>query len=138
MELKEFVSQALVQICQGIKEAQEMTSDLGAIVSPPVLDAKDGIANIHYDHKDNLTAFLIDFDVAVTTAECASSEKGGLLKASLEVVAAKLGGELGKSVSSEVQNSTVSHIRFSIPVRFPEQRIGQNPKPVAKARSFVA
>ena len=34
MELKEFVTETLMQIIEGIKDAQEKSSELGAIINP--------------------------------------------------------------------------------------------------------
>lgn len=34
MELKEFVTQTLVQIIEGVKDAQQQTKDSGALINP--------------------------------------------------------------------------------------------------------
>ena len=40
MELREFVSSALIQIAQGVKDAQHDESSAGALVNPRVVDVK--------------------------------------------------------------------------------------------------
>ena len=107
MDLKTFISESLKQIAQGIQEAQ--SSDTGAWICPSVIDKEKPQArapNHHYPHVQE-----IDFDIAVTVTEDARKEGS----ARLSVMSVKIGGTLEKASV----NSTVSRVRFSLPVRWP-------------------
>ncbi|MCY1635063.1 hypothetical protein [Marinifilum sp. D737] len=102
MELKDFVKNTLVEITNGIKEAQKATEENGAIINPNFGKAymRDDISN---DNKH-----IIDFKVAVTTTD-ESNAGAGIHVASLF----KAGGDI-----KEI-NSSVSTICFKVPVIFP-------------------
>jgi hypothetical protein len=95
MDLKKFVSEALKQIVEGIRDAQEATLTKSAIVVP-------------YTEKLE----RVEFDVAVTTVE--GSETSG--KAGIFVL--PIGA--GVSGKSESSTSTLSRIRFSVAVELPQ------------------
>jgi len=95
MNLKDFVSETLKQIVDGVKDAQTSAQAKGAIVVPYTNDAEK-----------------VEFDVAVTAVE--GTEKGG--KAGLSV------WSIGGSVSGKIESSTstVSRLRFSVVVELPK------------------
>lgn len=100
MELKDFISQTLVEIQAGVQEAINKTiggQTKGAI--NPVWE-RDGIRR-HDIQK-------VDFDIAVTISEKSAGEAEGGIK----VVALKIGGGLSEST----ETSNVSRIQFSIPI----------------------
>lgn len=104
MELRQFVSRALCDIVNGVKDAQQET-DKGTIVphvSSSFKSVETGISA--------LTA--IEFEVTVKTDERAGSE------AKLSVVAAFVGG----SVKGESGNSSghAAKLTFRIPVKLPQ------------------
>jgi dihydroxyacetone kinase len=116
VELKTFVKEAIVQIAEGIKEAQETKT--GAYIAPLLQysgDSNNKKLTITDNHSHNATQ-LITFDIAVTATED-NRKTGG---ATLKIIAAAVGAEMEKSQ----QNSTVSRIRFEIPIVWPE---GKNP-----------
>ena len=94
MDVKEFVSETLKQIIDGVKNAQKSTEGTGAAVNP---------FDNHYEK--------VEFDIAATVIE--SSETGG--KAGLSVFSIGA-GVTGKAESS---SSVVSRIKFAILVRMP-------------------
>ncbi|MCR4346292.1 MAG: hypothetical protein NUV55_03660 [Sulfuricaulis sp.] len=103
MELRQFVSRALCDIVNGIKDAQQET-DKGTIV-PKVASSFKAVETGISD----LTA--IEFEVTVKTDERAGSE------AKLSVVAAIVGG----SVKGESGNSSghAAKLSFRVPVKLP-------------------
>jgi hypothetical protein len=108
MDLKDFVEQSLTQIMDGIKAAQAKT-DHGGLISPAIIhygSVSNGIQSDAGEYPE-----MIDFDVAVT-AERGTGTKGGL---GLVVGAITL----GTSGQSDEKNSSVSRIRFRIPVLLP-------------------
>jgi hypothetical protein len=92
MDVKEFVSDMLKQIIDGVVDVQNNTS---AVVVP-----HSGTCN------------KINFDIAVTVVE--SKESGGKAGISVYSIGA---GVTGKTESS---SSTVSRIKFEIPVELPK------------------
>jgi len=104
MELRQFISKALCDIVNGIKDAQKET-DKGTIVPHATTNAKAVEAGI-----SDLTS--IEFEVTVKTDERTGSE------AKLNVVAAIVGG----SVKGESGNSSgyASKLSFRVPVKLPQ------------------
>ena len=95
MDIKEFVSQTLKQIIDGVVDAQDQTRKTSAVVVP------------YGDCQKK-----VDFDVAVTVVE--GKETGGKAGISVWSIGA---GVTGKTESS---SSTVSRIKFEIPINLPQ------------------
>jgi len=89
MELKEFISQTLVEIVEGVQDAKD-TAKHGTIMP----QSRAG------------TAQQVHFDVAVTTT---SSTTGGG-----KVSVMGIGGEIG----GQSEHQAVSRIKFDVPIRF--------------------
>ncbi len=102
MDLQEFVSQTLVQIIQGVKDAQQEARKHGGKVNPDQ-------SHSPFPGKDIQN---VEFDVALTVTE-GTGTKGGM-----GLVVGPLA--LGTQGESKAQNSSVSRVRFSVPVRLPE------------------
>lgn len=99
MELQQFITESLKQIMTGISKAQED-------------DANTGTINAY--NTSMLPIKEIEFDVAVTVNEEQGTNGGiGIFAGAIGV------GAKGQSLSS---NSSVSRIKFSIPVIFSEQK----------------
>ena len=113
MELKDFVKRTIVQIVEGVKAAQEATKEAGAEVNPEGLryisteDNKEGrrYSDLGYFTED------IQFDVAIAASE-GTETKGGIGVFMGPVL-------LGSQGKSDAGNSTVSRIKFTVPVRLP-------------------
>jgi hypothetical protein len=111
MDLKDFVEQTLTQIMEGIKAAQAKT-DHGGLISPAVLhygSVSNGIQSDAGEYPE-----MVDFDVAVT-AERGTGSKGGIGLVVGPVT-------LGSTGQSNEQNSSVSRIKFRVPVVLPAAR----------------
>lgn len=117
MDLKEFVSETLKQIFEGVKTAQDDVANSGGKISPSIqCHNVSQLTQPHLVYHDEtsgqyIPANKIDFDVALTTAE--SSGKGG--KAGVTVWGIGAGVE-GKT---ETTNSAVSRVKFSVSVILP-------------------
>ena len=106
MELREFVSQALVQILEGISDAQEST--IVKETSAGVVAAGPGMRG------ERTTARDVEFDVAITTQSGTETKgKAGLLVGTIGL------GTQGASANSR---DLVHRIRFSVPVVLPRQK----------------
>lgn len=116
LELKEFISETLVQIMEGVQAAIDRrrdAPDVKGVINPIFGETADAAGDNHIQK--------VDFDVAVTVTE----KKTGTGKAGIRVLSLELGGELGKAA----EQSTASHIKFSIPFVPPAQLITPlNPK----------
>ena len=114
MELKEFVAQSIIQITEGITNAQESTKHKGAMINPPLCmsgQAGDKYLSVNMGNKRNFIPQTITFDVLVNVESIDSSDG----KAKISIVSFSAGG----GVSSEQKNGTSSRITFSVPVCWP-------------------
>ena len=107
MDLKEFTKQTLVQIVEGIQEANNSFASCGAKVmneSPanPVRYVRDANGN-------NINVIEVDFDVAITTTE--SDGVNGSV--GLKVVPLI---NIGGGTESKTENQTISRIKYTLPL----------------------
>lgn len=111
MELKNFVKDTIIQICQGVQEAQGEVNSLGGYVNP----AMYGV-NGNPSHFATLSqgegVFMVDFDVAVKVSEI--DKKNGQAKISVASVL-----NLGGGADNTTSNSSVTKIAFKVPLSLP-------------------
>lgn len=117
MDLQDFVSETIVSIVSGIKDAQEKTKEQGASVNPGGLMRKtDAVSNNStWDNRTNNFTQPVAFDIAITAED---SAKGG---AKVKVLSGLLNGDLGGEKGSK--NVLASRIQFTVPVLFPSENI---------------
>lgn len=111
MELKDFVARVLVDIVEGIREAQTTVGHEDADVSPYL---RGGVNVSGWKGlRDRLDRSLheVEFDVAVTATE-GTGTRGGV-GVVMGVVA------LGSRGESSRTSESVSRVKFSVPVRLP-------------------
>jgi hypothetical protein len=114
MELKEFVSETLKQIAEGVSEAQQMVKERGAIVNPKLVgDWREGAKHGLLLTVSGKKASVVEYDVAVTVREEAG-KKGGI---GVLAGAIALGGQ-GQTSS---ENSSISRIKFNVTLELPSQ-----------------
>ena len=107
MDLKDFVAVSIDQIFQGIKIAREKHEDVAPALRWTSEKSNEARA------QGNKPLDKIDFDIAVTTTEATTDKIAGGIK-----VLNIFGVGLDASKGQELQNSTVSRIKFSVPVVF--------------------
>jgi len=112
MNLRDFISETLTQIAEGVKDTQNKFANHGARVNPHLttsanLASKHGLISAR-----GSVAQLIQFDVALTTIEGTGS-KGGI-----GVFAGAV--SLGSSGQSKTENSSISRVQFVVPLVLPE------------------
>ena len=100
MELQNFIEETLKQIVSGVRGAQESAFELGAKINPRGGSVVE-MRNVH-------------FDVAVSTSE-GTETKGGI-----SVFVGPV-GSVGSQDQSDVASSSISRIKFSVPVKLPIQ-----------------
>jgi hypothetical protein len=107
LKLEDFVAETITQIINGINKTHENAKKNGATVNPRIERRNAGetiaVSPIH----------TVEFDVAVTTIE----EKGA--KGGFGVFVGPMG--IGSQGKSELSNTSMSRIKFSVPVIFPTQ-----------------
>ena len=120
MELKDFISETLVQIANGITDANQQLENCDAMVNPPnvsVSTSSDkltyGVIDTSKDSKESSWRQVqkIDFDVSVTATK-GSGTNGG--------IKIGIGGiGLGSEGKSESENQASNRIKFTIPMVLP-------------------
>lgn len=114
IELKQFVTATLVQIIEGVKDAQQAATDAGGKINP--LSQRHGadVLRSMSVGSDNNISRVVEFDVAITSAEGSSTGAG--IKVFLAGIGAGAGGK------SDKQTSSVTRIKFPVPVFLPGRR----------------
>ena len=115
MDLRQFVTESLKQLIDGIVAAQEYAQDKGASINPSGLKVgfQSGQLEVHHNSVHTEIPQIIEFDVAVTVSE------GGEAKAGVGVFAVV---GLGTQATMQDTNTTANRIKFSVPVMFPQQK----------------
>ena len=108
MDLRQFVSETLTQILDGVEDARKKCD--ARTIAPQMMADLPGGDGFGRDAIDGNALFLVDFDVAVTAEEMKAQE----MKAGISVVG--FGAAGGDSATSK-RNENVSRIRFKVPVR---------------------
>lgn len=116
MDLKEFISQTIREIAEGVQAASEQCSDLGVIVNPAVTIGEDGEFYIPREifkasSPVERRVQQIHMDVLVSVAE--TSTLDSKVKASIKVFGANI---IGKTEGNTVNSNRVC---FDIPVCLP-------------------
>lgn len=116
LDLQTFIKNSLVQIMRGCKEAQDELHSSHARICPrievPFLDGGGASQHALGETGTNRLVQTVDFDVAVTATE--ETETKGGIGVMTAIINAGSAGQSGKSSES------VSRLKFSIPVCYPE------------------
>lgn len=125
MELQDFISSTLIQIARGIEKAANELDDSKAVVNPRNVNTNVPQEADIYGVLDTQKRYFkvvqkIDFDVAVT------AEKGTETKGGIGIQVGSVG--LGTQGKSENISSSVSRIKFSIPMTLPTEDTPHDPK----------
>lgn len=109
MELKEFVKETLLQIIQGVKEAQEEAPKFGAAVNPgEIVGSNLQLASVN---GEGCTVQNIEFEVGLTTSNAETAKSG---------IGVMLGGiGAGTNKSANEQQSSATKIKFTVPLVLP-------------------
>ena len=114
MDLREFVETSLVQIIEGVRNAQVTANTHAAVVSPGSTTYVESGGKLGvYGRSSPVPTTMVSFDVAVTADK--SGQAGG--KVNLMVAGVGLGVESGGHSGTQ----TVSRIQFTIAIILPSQ-----------------
>lgn len=111
MDLKEFISETLVQIVSGVADAQEKAASVGGKVSPNLRGGQTALGSHGFLFAEGGAAQVVQFDVALTVKE-GTGTKGGI-----GIVAGVV--SLGSTGQSNTENSSVSRVKFGVPIVLP-------------------
>lgn len=112
MKLKDFVSETLKEIVDGVSEAQEYYKQKGGSINSSDISFRTDQGMQMWNNKSGQPVQQIEFDVAVTTTE-GTETKGGI-----GIFVGPIG--LGSQGKSDAINSSSSRIKFSIPILLPK------------------
>ena len=112
MELKDFVSQSILQIVDGVKTAQEQNKT-DARINPSGLRLSSNVVQSNlYDFEHNMLLSNVEFDVSVS-AEKSKGTKGGIA-----ILVGAVG--IGSQGQSGKKDQFVNRLKFSIPISLPK------------------
>lgn len=114
MELKDLVQTALVQIAEGMMEAQKQIGDTVS-VNPPY-EEKYGIRAMSYANKVRPVE-KVEFDVWCRAANAKTLEVSGNVKTSLGLFVINADADAGLEKNEEREG--ITHIRFETYVSWP-------------------
>lgn len=119
MDIKEFVSETLVQICNGIVDAQERAKETGAIISPRM--TKDGDMAIPEEVATGVDA--VNFDIAVEVKAATIQGDKSSVKAHISICGINAGADVGGSDETKNSSASVSRIKFTVHACWPVQKL---------------
>lgn len=125
MNLKDFVAETLVQIVEGVADAQKRVHelDVGAAVNPN---------RIPVSAKKLTQATPVQFDVAVTVlGESATKAGAGASAGFLSVISARVDAQVEDSAT--IKNEAVSRVQFSVSLSQPGDITTYNPTTTLRA-----
>jgi hypothetical protein len=114
MDLKDFITQTLVQIAEGVSASEERITQLGGQVNPYISSDHKEMGKHGILWASGLAVHIIEFDVALT-ANSGTGTKGGIGIFSGAV-------NLGSSGESRSESSSVSRVRFTVPLTLPRPK----------------
>lgn len=115
MDIKDFIKESLLQIADGITEANKALEAKGAFI-PTTGVAGEGLwCTLVEDKKNPHTrlAMRVDFDLAVTVTQSDNLKAGGGISIASLVNA-------GATSENSSQSESVSRIKYTIPLELPE------------------
>jgi hypothetical protein len=112
MQLDDFVSQTLKQIIDGVSTAQNYARSKNANINPSSARYHSSTEGLAYCSETGIPLQNVEFDVAVTVAESQSNNNGSPSVGAISVTS---------STETTTQNSSVSRIKFKVPVLLPHE-----------------
>ena len=119
MELRDFISETLIQIVQGINDAQEALKDTDCAINPRDIVFE----NRSYVNLKNKLHIVHDIDFNIALTNTSNSED----KTGIGVMLGSCG--IGNNKTSSGGNTSNTNISFSVPVVFPSVDNENKPLP---------
>lgn len=112
MKLKDFITETLKEIIDGVKGAQQYAAEAGGAVNPKGLIYLEGSSGAVQHQETSRIGQELEFDIEISASE---EEK---TKGSAGIFISAIG--LGLQGQSGAENRSVNRIKFKIPVIFPK------------------
>jgi hypothetical protein len=111
MELRDFVKEALVQIIEGVRDAQDVIKKPGGKINPiQQYFGEEKHSNTIRDEGGQVI-HMVEFDVAITVKEDAAAKGGvGLVVGPIAI---------GTRADASEQNTSTNRIKFPVPITYP-------------------
>lgn len=124
MDIQEFVHASITGIMSGIRRAQKEyaagNSAYAPLICPAWAPPISGIGGGAKGHADKMHE--LEFDLAITISNTSSARAHG--EAGVQVIGVYT-GDLGCSAESAGTHSSISRIKFKVPVRYPLTKLGK-------------
>ena len=121
MELRKYIKEALLQIVDGVKEAQAEALEKGAIINPVNING-GSITNEYIDINDNsVRVNNIDFEIEVSTIDETNASAG------VGIYVAGIG--FGAKNNDKGSNLAKNKLTFSVPTTLPTAEYDENNTP---------
>ncbi|WP_099465602.1 hypothetical protein [Parabacteroides provencensis] len=119
MELKEFISDVLLQIAEGVTDANRRYKELGGFVNPRGSFKIEGMPYILKESKIpnssiSMPLIPVQFKTHVQLEEKAETKGAGSCNI-IKIISASIGSSVGESMAS------VQEVSFSVPVLLPSE-----------------
>lgn len=123
--LSDFIAETLTGIVSGIKKAQEKEDHISP--SEITISADHAPKSKYFSTLGGHLVHMIDFDIAVTGSDTTTGEGSAGVSVMPFI-------KVGTKAGIETENSTVSRLKFSIPIAMPkaEYSIGYRPNDIDK------
>ncbi len=109
MELKEFIKNTLVQITEGVLDAQNELKDSGCLINPEGFTLQGGQIKMGYKNEFR-SIQTVKMNIAVMVTENSGTQKGigvvNLLKANI-------------SSDEKISNERITTLEFEVPIALP-------------------
>jgi hypothetical protein len=128
MELKEFVKETLLQVVQGVKEAQEAAKEYNAAINPLQYKHTTDTVGAKLDDKYHPVQ-NISFEVSLTSSSDEGNKSGiGVFLGSLSI---------GTSDTENNKRVSMTNIKFSVPVVLPADDKGNTKIPPSPSIAII-
>lgn len=107
MELKEFISETLTQIMEGVIDAQNKVKESGALIAPSFGTSTDKCIK---SGDLFIEVYEVEMNVSLTVVDKEGKKSGVGIEKYVKI---------GVSGESNTENSAMNSIKFKIPITFP-------------------
>jgi hypothetical protein len=121
MELNEFVKETLLQIIQGVHEAQSLAKEYGATVNPCRITGNDLLQSTI--NNKSCTVQNVDFVVGLTSSTSEGTKLG------IGVMLGSFG--IGSKTNTNDNHTAATSVKFSVPIALPAEDNNNTPDRVS-------
>ncbi|MCP4113135.1 MAG: hypothetical protein GY749_47665 [Desulfobacteraceae bacterium] len=114
MKLNDFISETLKQIIDGVHSVKDYALEKGVKLNPDSARVNESNSNVVMDFESGGLIQIVEFDVGLIVSEGQKTgDDSSIVVGDIKVTPQQ---------KLEMQNSTVSRIKFSIPLKLPKTK----------------